>query len=74
MVKDLAYFLILGKPVVFYSGMITFIFLSAAVLIGFLNFKGIHMVSFKWHPRLSAITMALAVFHAIFGLAGYFNF
>lgn len=74
MIRNFAYALILGKPLIMYGGIITFLFLLFTATVGWLNFKAIYIIPFKWHPRLALTTIILAILHAILGLAAYFNF
>lgn len=74
MVHTIAYSLILGKPVIMYMGILTFLLLIFTATVGALNLKGIHAIPFKWHPRLAAATITMAAIHAILGLSLYFNF
>lgn len=64
----------LGKPLVMYGGIMTFLLLVFTATVGFLNFRGITVIPFKWHPRLALITIIVAVIHGLFGLSIYFNF
>lgn len=74
MIHDLAFTLILGKPVVMYMGILTFLSLLTTATVGWQAFKGYNYIPFKWHPRLAALTIILATIHAILGLSVYFNF
>ena len=74
MIRDLAYVLILGKPLIMYGGILTFILLIFTATVGALNFKAIYIIPFKWHPRLAIATIIVAIIHAIMGLSAYFNF
>lgn len=74
MISTIALTTFLGKPLVMYGGMLTFILLLFTATVGALNFKGIHVIPFKWHPRLAISTILVAVVHALFGLSIYFNF
>ena len=74
MVRDLAYTLILGKPLIMYGGILTFILLISTATVGWFNFKAIYIIPFKWHPRLAITTIVVAILHAILGLSAYFNF
>jgi hypothetical protein len=42
--------------------------------VGALNYRGIQIIPFKWHPRLAVITIIVAILHGILGLSAYFNF
>ena len=74
MVFNFAYYLILGKPLIMYMGILTYLALLATATIGALNYRGITVIPFKWHPRIAITTILLATLHAILGLSGYFNF
>jgi hypothetical protein len=74
MIHTLALTLFLGKPLVMYGGIFTFLLLIFTATVGALNFKGIHIIPFEWHPLLAVITIAVAFIHGLFGLSIYFNF
>lgn len=74
MIHNIAYTLILGKPLIMYGGILTFLLLLFTATVGALNFKGISVIPFKWHPRLALTTIIIATIHAIFGLSVFFNF
>lgn len=74
MIHNIALILFLGKPLVMYGGILTFLLLLFTATVGFLNFKGISVIPFKWHPRLAILTIIIAIIHAIFGLSILFNF
>jgi hypothetical protein len=73
MIAKIAYILVFGKPLIFYVGIITFLSFGFTALIGYLNFRGKRAIPFKWNPRMVIISFSLALIHAIFGLAIYFN-
>jgi len=72
MFRNIAYFLIFGKPLIMYLGILTLFSLLFTALIGFLNFKGIHKIPFKWHLRMAVILIILAIIHGLLGLLAYF--
>ena len=74
MIHTLALTMFLGKPLVMYGGIFTFLLLLFTATVGFLNFKGITIIPFKWHPRLALTTIIVAIVHGLFGLSVYFNF
>ncbi len=74
MVHQFAYSLFLGKPLIMYGGIFTFLLLVFTATVGALNFKGITVIPFKWHPRLAFTTIAVALIHAILGLSLFLNF
>ncbi len=73
MILKIAYFLVFGKPLIMYTGILTALSLWFTALIGFLNFRGIKTLPFKWHPVMASIAILLSIIHAIFGLSAYFN-
>lgn len=74
MISRLALTLFLGQPLIMYGGITTFILLLFTATIGALNFKGITVIPFKWHPRLALTTIIVAIIHATLGLSILFNF
>ncbi|OIO08065.1 hypothetical protein CO115_02720 [Candidatus Falkowbacteria bacterium CG_4_9_14_3_um_filter_36_9] len=74
MINNIAFTLILGKPLMMYMGILTLFLLLSTATVGALNLKGISIIPFKWHPRLAMATIIMAIIHAIFGLSIYFNF
>jgi hypothetical protein len=74
MIHNIALTLFLGKPLVMYGGVFTFLLLIFTATVGALNFKGIRIIPFKWHPFLAVITILVAIVHGLFGLSIYFNF
>lgn len=74
MINNIALTQFLGQPLVMYGGISTLLLLLFTAVIGFLNFKGIWVIPFKWHPRLAIITIIVALVHALFGLSILFNF
>jgi len=73
MIIKIAYFLIFGKPLIFYTGILTILSFWFTASIGYLNFKGSHAISFKWHPLMAAISILLSIIHGILALSIYFN-
>lgn len=74
MIHNIALTLFLGKPLVMYGGIFTLLFLLFTATVGLLNFNGIAIIPFKWHPRLAATTIMVALIHGLLGLSIYFNF
>lgn len=73
MILKIAYFLILGKPLIFYTGMLALLSFLFTALIGFLNYHNNHKIPFKFHPAMAAASIILALFHALLGLSLYFK-
>jgi hypothetical protein len=74
MIHNLAFTLFLGQPLIMYGGITTFLLLLFTAIVGALNFKGIRIIPFKWHPILALITILVALIHGILGLSILLNF
>jgi hypothetical protein len=74
MIHQIAYHYFLGMPVAAYFGMITFLFLVSAAIVGYLNFRGKFIIPFKWHPRLAIGTLIFAIIHIFLVLSAYYNY
>lgn len=74
MIRDIAYTMVLGKPLIAYGGMVTYTLLILTAAIAITNHKGIHIIPFKWHHRMAIATIVLATIHAILGISAYLNF
>lgn len=72
MLRSITYFLIFGKPLIMYLGIITLVSFLFTATIAALNLKGIHNIPFKWHPRMARISIALAIVHGVLGILAYF--
>lgn len=71
MIAQLAYYSIFGKPLILYLGILTLLSFLFTAFIGFMNYKGYKTIPFKYHPIMAAISITLAVLHAILGLGSY---
>ncbi len=74
MISDIAMYVILGRPLVMYGGILSIILLISTATVGYLNFRGKTAIPFKWHPRLAIATITVALLHAILGLSISLNF
>lgn len=74
MIREIAYTLFLTKPIIFWLGILTYLSFSATAIVGLLNYKGIKIIPFRWHPRLAVFSLTLATIHGLFGLSIYLNF
>jgi uncharacterized membrane protein len=72
MFAEISYYLIFGKPLIMYVGIITLISFFVTAVIGYMNLHGMKGIPFKWHPRMAALSLALAVIHGIMGVLIYF--
>ena len=69
MLQEISYFMITGKPFIMYLGIITLLCFLFTAAISIMNKKGINKISFKWHPRMAMISITLAIFHGVLGVA-----
>lgn len=74
MISSLAYTMFLGKPVIFYLGILTYLSFSFTALLGYTYFKGKPILPFAWHPRFAVTSLALGAVHGFLGLSIYFHF
>jgi len=72
MLKNISYFLILGKPLIVWMGIITLLSFLFTAYIGMANLKGNNKIPFKWHKRLAKISVALALIHGFLAASAYF--
>ncbi len=71
MLQQITYFPILGKPLIMYLGILTLSSFLFTASIAVLNRRGNHAIPFKWHPRMAAFSIALAVIHGALGVLAY---
>jgi hypothetical protein len=71
MLQDVTYYLIFGKPLILYLGVLTLLFLLVTASIPVLNKRGIRIIPSRWHPVCAGITILLALIHGILGLLAY---
>lgn len=72
MVAQIAYYSILGKPLILYMGIITYSSFVFAALIPILNQKKIWDIPFIWHLRIAKIALVIATIHGLMGILSYF--
>ena len=72
MFQDITYFLIFGKPLIMYLGILTLLAILFTASIAVLNLKGIRTIPFRWHPRCAAGAIVLALVHGLLGVLAYF--
>ena len=72
MLRNIAYFMIFGKPLIMYAGIFTLVSFVFTAAIAVLNKKGIRTIPFKWHPRVAVFSITLALIHGILGILLYF--
>jgi hypothetical protein len=74
MIASLAYYLILGKPLIFYTGILTYLSFSFTALLGYTHYIGRPLLPFKWHPIFAVTSLILGAIHGLFGLSVYLRF
>jgi hypothetical protein len=72
MLENITYYLIFGKPLIMYFGIITLSSFLFTAYIGFMNLMGKTKIPLKWHFRMAKISLALAIIHGILGVLAYF--
>jgi hypothetical protein len=72
MFQNITYFLIFGKPLIMYMGIITLLSFLITATLGVMIIRGIGKIPFKWHMTMAIISIALAVIHGVMGILLYF--
>ena len=72
MLNSISYYMIFGKPLIMYGGILTLLCFLFTATISVLNKKGIHTIPFEWHPRMAVISICLALIHGTFGVLSFF--
>jgi len=72
MLNNVTYFLIFGKPLIMYAGIVVLICFLTTATIGAMLFKGSTKVSIKAHRTMAAISIALGIIHATLGVLAFF--
>lgn len=71
MLRNIAYYLIFGKPVIMYLGILTLSSFIFTAYIGAMAPRGKTKIPFQWHPRMAKISITLAILHGILGVSAY---
>ncbi len=71
MIKNPGYNLILGRPLIFYLGLLTIVSFFITATIGYLIHSGRARINFRWHKIMAGISLSLALIHAAIGIAAY---
>jgi hypothetical protein len=72
MLQNITYFLIFGKPLIMYLGIITFLSFLMTALLGALIIKSGGKIPFNWHMNMAKLSILLAIIHAVLGILLYF--
>jgi len=71
MFQEVSYFLIFGKPLIMYLGILTLCAFLFTASIAVLNKKGIRTIPFTWHPRMAMIAIGCAIVHGGLGVLAF---
>ena len=72
MLQEISYYLIFGKPLIMYLGILVLLCFAATATIAAATTKGWKKLPYEWHPRMAALSFALAAVHAILGILLFF--
>jgi hypothetical protein len=72
MFENISYFLIFGKPLIMYLGIVTLLTFLFTATIAVMTLKGIRTIPFRWHPRCAVLAILLALVHGALGILAYF--
>ena len=72
MLQEISYYLIFGKPLIMYLGILTLCGFLFTASIAVMNKKGIRIIPFAWHPRMAMIAICCAVIHGVLGVLAFF--
>jgi len=71
MFQDITYFLVFGKPLIMYLGILTLLAFLFTASIAVMNMRGIRTIPFRWHPRCAVVALFLALVHGSLGILAY---
>lgn len=69
-VVDITYFQLLGKPIIFYLGILTYLSFLSTSVVGFFVYKT-GRVPIKYHKVLAITSLILATIHGLLGVLSY---
>jgi hypothetical protein len=72
MFQEITYFLIFGKPLIMYLGILTLLVILVTAAIAVMNKNGIRIIPFRWHPVCAGLAILLALVHGLLGMLAYF--
>jgi len=73
MLSSLAYYPIMGKPLILYLGIITLLSFIITAIIGLMIYKG-RKIPFKIHPTMAGLSLILGITHGTLALSIYLAF
>jgi dolichyl-phosphate-mannose--protein O-mannosyl transferase len=71
MLQEITYFMILGRPLLVWMGMLTLLAILLTAAIAVLNRRGVRTIPFVWHPRCAVIAVVLALAHGTLAMLAY---
>lgn len=71
MFQEITYYLIFGRPLIMYLGILVLLSFLFTASIAVMNKKGIHRIPFRYHPRMAAVSITLGVIHGILAMLAY---
>ncbi len=72
MLEQITYYMIFGKPLIMYLGIIVLLSFLFTASIAILNKKGINKIPMKCHIRMAVFSIILALLHGMLGMLAYF--
>lgn len=72
MFQEITYYLIFGKPLIMYLGILTLLAILFTASIAVMTMKGIRTIPLRWHTRCAACAIVLALVHGLLGMLAYF--
>ena len=66
--------LFLGKPLIMWGGLLTFLLFLLAATVGYLIFHGKIKLSVNAHINLARVALLFGLIHAVIGILLFFNF
>jgi hypothetical protein len=74
MLTNITYYMIFGKPLIMYMGILTFLSILLTATVGYLVFHGKAkppIITIKTHFLLACISIGLAIIHGTLGAFAY---
>lgn len=64
---------IFGTPLVIYFGILTFASFLFTASIAVMSRRGMTIIPFKWHPRMAAVSIVIAIIHALLAILTFYR-
>jgi len=71
MLQEISYYLIFGRPLILYLGIITFFSFLVTASIPALSRRGVVKIPISWHVRMAGFSIVLGLLHGALGIAVY---